>query len=115
MEMAKVTSKGQITIPITIRKLLNIKEGEKLLFIEKPDGILMVNPDTFQMERFDELSAVQPSVSDEKQTALKPDDEDPAENSQNKPPVKKEETNRSKSGFDVTALLDDIRSMGSKI
>ncbi|MCL2392637.1 MAG: AbrB/MazE/SpoVT family DNA-binding domain-containing protein [Oscillospiraceae bacterium] len=45
MEMAKVTSKGQITIPISIRKRLNINEGDKLLFINRPDGVVMVNPD----------------------------------------------------------------------
>jgi len=48
MEMAKVTSKGQITIPISIRHRLKIKEGDKILFINKQDGVLMVNPDTVQ-------------------------------------------------------------------
>ena len=31
MEIAKITSKGQITIPIAIRKLLGVKEGDKVL------------------------------------------------------------------------------------
>lgn len=35
MELAKVTSKGQITIPIDIRKKLGITEGSKVLFIEE--------------------------------------------------------------------------------
>lgn len=48
MEMAKVTSKGQITIPVSIRRRLNIKEGDKLLFIDSPDGVVMVNPDMLQ-------------------------------------------------------------------
>ena len=30
MELAKVTSKGQITIPIEIRKKLGIKNGDKI-------------------------------------------------------------------------------------
>ena len=34
MELAKVTSKGQVTIPIEIRKKLGIKNGDKVLFIE---------------------------------------------------------------------------------
>ena len=46
MEMAKVTSKGQITIPVSIRKRLGINEGDKLLFIDSPDGVIMVNPDS---------------------------------------------------------------------
>jgi AbrB family looped-hinge helix DNA binding protein len=45
MEMAKVTSKGQITIPISIRRRLSINEGDKLLFIDRPEGVMMVNPD----------------------------------------------------------------------
>jgi len=50
MEVAKVTSKGQITIPISIRRRLGVNEGDKVLFIYKPDGVLMVNPTTFQGE-----------------------------------------------------------------
>ena len=48
MEVAKVTSKGQITIPISIRRKLEINEGDKVLFIYKHDGVLMVNPSTYQ-------------------------------------------------------------------
>ena len=33
MELAKVTSKGQVTIPIAIRNMLGIREGDKILFI----------------------------------------------------------------------------------
>ena len=48
MEVAKVTSKGQITIPISIRRKLEINEGDKVLFVYKPEGVLMVNPNTYQ-------------------------------------------------------------------
>lgn len=41
MELAKVTSKGQITIPIDIRKKLGVKEGDKILFIEEGRIIMM--------------------------------------------------------------------------
>ena len=30
MELAKVTSKGQVTIPIDIRRKLGVKEGDKI-------------------------------------------------------------------------------------
>lgn len=43
MELAKITSKGQITIPIDIRKKLGLKDGDKVLFIEDGDKIVMVN------------------------------------------------------------------------
>lgn len=41
MEVAKVMSKGQVTIPISVRKKLNIKEGDKVVFIEK-DGLMLI-------------------------------------------------------------------------
>lgn len=43
MEIAKLTSKGQITIPIEIRKKLDIKEGDKVLFVEKNGDIVIMN------------------------------------------------------------------------
>lgn len=43
MELAKVTSKGQITIPIDIRRKLGVKEGDKILFVEEQGRIIMVN------------------------------------------------------------------------
>lgn len=43
MEIAKLTSKGQITIPIDIRKKLDIKEGDKVLFVEKNGNIIIMN------------------------------------------------------------------------
>lgn len=43
MELAKVTSKGQITIPIDIRRKLGIKEGSKVLFIEDAGRIYIAN------------------------------------------------------------------------
>lgn len=43
MEFAKVTSKGQVTIPIEIRKKLGIKNGDKVLFMEDSGRIYMMN------------------------------------------------------------------------
>ena len=43
MELAKVTSKGQVTIPIDIRKKLGIKNGDKVLFVEEAGRIYMMN------------------------------------------------------------------------
>jgi AbrB family looped-hinge helix DNA binding protein len=39
---AKVTSKGQITVPIEIRKSLGVKPGDHLLFEQQEDGIRLV-------------------------------------------------------------------------
>lgn len=43
MEVAKITSKGQITIPIDIRRRLGVKEGDKVLFVEEQGKIFMMN------------------------------------------------------------------------
>ena len=43
MELAKVTSKGQITIPAAIRKLLGVKDGDKVLFIQEGNKVVMMN------------------------------------------------------------------------
>lgn len=43
MDIARVTSKGQVTIPIGIRRLMNIKEGDKILFFEKDGKIFVEN------------------------------------------------------------------------
>ncbi|UTC65685.1 AbrB/MazE/SpoVT family DNA-binding domain-containing protein [Treponema sp. OMZ 788] len=43
MELAKVTSKGQITIPLTIRNLLGLKTGDKVFFEERRGKIYITN------------------------------------------------------------------------
>lgn len=43
MEVAKITSKGQITIPIDIRKKLGVKEGDKVIFVEENNKIFVLN------------------------------------------------------------------------
>lgn len=51
MEIAKITSKGQITIPIEIRKKLRLKEGDKVLFIEEGDKIVFANASISALEK----------------------------------------------------------------
>ena len=43
MNVAKVSSARQITIPMDICKLLKIKPGNKLLFMERPDGEVVIS------------------------------------------------------------------------
>jgi antitoxin PrlF len=45
MEIAKITSKGQITIPVGIRRQMNIKEGDKIIFLEKDGKVFIINSD----------------------------------------------------------------------
>lgn len=44
MELAKVTSKGQITIPAAIRRKYGMTPGKKVLFLEEDGRVVMANP-----------------------------------------------------------------------
>lgn len=46
MALATVTSKGQITIPIEIRRKLRLKAGSKVDFVENKAGELVLKPRT---------------------------------------------------------------------
>ena len=42
LEIAKMTSKGQVTIPNRIRKILHLKEGVSVGFSITKDGVVLV-------------------------------------------------------------------------
>ena len=42
MNLARVSSNGQITVPIEIRRKLNIKEGDKIIFLENANGEIIL-------------------------------------------------------------------------
>jgi len=46
MPIATVTSKGQITIPIEVRKKLGLKSGDQINFFEDQDGKYTFEPKT---------------------------------------------------------------------
>ena len=43
LEIAKLSEKGQLTLPIDVRKKLNLNSGDKVLFIETEDGKLVID------------------------------------------------------------------------
>ena len=43
MELAKVTTKGQITIPKAIREKLDLREGSKIIFLQRGNDIIIKN------------------------------------------------------------------------
>lgn len=43
MELARITTKGQITIPVQIRKMLNLKDGDKVIFVTDGGKVVMEN------------------------------------------------------------------------
>lgn len=42
IETTTISSKGQVTVPLSFRKKLNLKEGSKVAFIDGEDGRVYV-------------------------------------------------------------------------
>ncbi len=59
MELAKVTSKGQITIPADIRRRLRLKPGDKVLFLEDDGRVTIANSSLVA------LSTIQQAMADQ--------------------------------------------------
>jgi AbrB family looped-hinge helix DNA binding protein len=43
LDVSSVTSKGQVTIPVEIRRKLGVKSGDKVVFIEDRGRIVIAN------------------------------------------------------------------------
>jgi len=43
MNLARVSANGQITVPVEIRRELKLKEGDKVAFLKKDNGEIVVN------------------------------------------------------------------------
>jgi len=52
MDMARISIRGQVTIPISIRKMLGLKEGDKVVFAEKNGDIVLLNSNRLAFEEF---------------------------------------------------------------
>jgi len=52
MELAKLTSKGQITIPRDIRTKMNLRTGDKILFFEENDKFFLQNSNSIVLSNF---------------------------------------------------------------
>ena len=57
MELAKLTSKGQLTVPVAIRKKLRLKEGDKVVFLSDDDGVRVVNASVLALEKVQQAFA----------------------------------------------------------
>ena len=47
---AKVMSKGQITLPVDIRKNMRLSTGDRVALIYENDRVIMMNPAVYAME-----------------------------------------------------------------
>jgi len=43
MNLAKISANGQVTVPVEIRRKLRLKEGDKLLFVERGGEVVINN------------------------------------------------------------------------
>ena len=43
IEVAKISSQGQVTIPLEVRKARGVKSGDKLAFVSCEGGFLLMN------------------------------------------------------------------------
>lgn len=43
MNLAKISANGQITVPVEIRRQLNLKSGDKILFLQNQNGEFVVS------------------------------------------------------------------------
>lgn len=42
MNLAKISANGQITVPVEVRRMLGLKSGDKILFLQKQNGEIVV-------------------------------------------------------------------------
>lgn len=52
MVLAKITSKGQITIPSDIRKKMNLRTGDKIVFFEENGKYFLQNSNSIVLANF---------------------------------------------------------------
>ena len=50
MELARMTTKGQLTVPIAIRRLLGLEAGDQVIFYEKDGQIVMAGADPASLQ-----------------------------------------------------------------
>jgi len=42
MNLARISTNGQITLPIEIRRALNLKSGDKIMFLQNKNGEIIL-------------------------------------------------------------------------
>ena len=51
MDVAKVTAKGQITIPADVREAVGVREGDKVVFVLMDDGTVSIRSSNLEAVR----------------------------------------------------------------
>lgn len=56
MNLAKISTNGQITVPVEIRRILGLKPGDKILFYPRQNGEVVVSNASAQAIRRAQLA-----------------------------------------------------------
>ena len=54
----RVQEKGQVTIPLEIRRKLNLKQGDMVTFVETENGVMIKPAEVIVSEALDEIGRV---------------------------------------------------------
>jgi len=57
IEVAKITSKGQVTIPKAVRRKMHLNEGDKIMFLEQDGRVFVENAALIAISRAQEAFA----------------------------------------------------------
>lgn len=96
MEIAKLTSKGQITIPKAVRVELGVDTGDKLIFIPCEGGFFVRNGADFGMSVPSEELAAEIAPAAERQPAYYYDDDDEPKSAKSKKDKDKDKDKKKK-------------------
>jgi bifunctional DNA-binding transcriptional regulator/antitoxin component of YhaV-PrlF toxin-antitoxin module len=55
MESAKITTQGQVTVPIAVGKKLRIGKGDKVTFAKRGGRLVMANSNVFALKSLQDL------------------------------------------------------------
>jgi AbrB family looped-hinge helix DNA binding protein len=58
MELAKISTRGQITLPISIRKRLGVSDGDNVIFLEENGHVIVENAITLELKVSPEIRQV---------------------------------------------------------
>jgi len=52
LDMARISTGGQVTIPATVRKTLGLKDGDKIVFAQQGGNIVLLNSNKLAFGEF---------------------------------------------------------------
>ena len=79
LETARMSSKGQLTVPATVRSLLGVGTGDTVLFVEDGGRVMLLRPDCVELRLRDTFPVRRAETVDDA-TVVPADWDDPEDN-----------------------------------